>query len=580
MGYNQEFITNNMSVDRLEISDFISMKFTSENPEMSAFVLNIVSYEFINYYTTILKENQTKSVKFLNNLAQIKNDTLNKQVGALRKYKIDNRIVNLLEQSRKMYELTSEYEIKKQTAEKDVIALKGAIKNIDKEFEPSQRRYLEATLTKINQDIVQSKSELSKISEIQIQNEFDPKYNKSIDSLKRVINDQILSASDKYIINPLNTKQSLISQRLSLQVEYDIALYSISSLKKELVEMNSRFEKLVPHEAVIQSLERKIDIASKEYLDILDKYNTVSLEASLTTKLRQVQIAMPGVELPSKKMLLIILSGIISLIFSLLVFFTIFYFDNKVGTPRELAQITEIPVLGKINRVNSANLALKEIWSNLHANPEMQELKKQLRSARYEISREMVPKDTKGQVLNITSMNDSEGKTLLIACIAYSYVVISKKVLLIDGNFDHPSITENSNTNFFIEDYLKSGNLGSAEFNSGIMVMGNKGQDTSLFEITDEKTVRERFDLLRTKFDIILIETPSLDTLSKAKEWNLIADKIMGVFEANQTISNSKKQHINYLKELNGQFIGWVINKVSLNSYTKSESTINTNFIE
>jgi Mrp family chromosome partitioning ATPase len=289
---------------------------------------------------------------------------------------------------------------------------------------------------------------------------------------------------------------------------------------------------------------------------------------------------MPGVELPSKKMLLIILSGIISLIFSILVFFAIFYFDNKVGTPRELAQITEIPVLGKINRVNSANLALKEIWSNLHANPEMQELKKQLRSARYEISREMIPKDTKGQVLNITSMNDSEGKTLLIACIAYSYVVISKKVLLIDGNFDHPSITENSNTNFFIEDFLKSGNLGSAEFNSGIMVMGNKGEDTSLFEITDEKTVRERFDLLRTKFDIILIETPSLDTLSKAKEWNLIADKIMGVFEANQTISSSKKQHINYLKELNGQFIGWVINKVSLNSYTKSESAINTNFIE
>ncbi len=480
-----------------------------------------------------------------------------------------------------MYELTAEYETKKQTAEKDIIALKGAINNIDKQFDPSQRKYLEASLTKINQDIVQSKNELSKISEIQIQKEFDPKYNKSIDSLKRVINDQILSASDKYINNPLNTKQGLISQKLSLQVEYDIALYSVGSLKKELAEMNGRFEKLVPHEAVIQLLERKIDIASKEYLDILDKYNSVSLEASLSTKLRQVQIAMPGVQLPSKKMLLIILSGIISTIFCFLVFFIIFYFDDRVSSPRELAQITEIPVLGKINRVNSANLALKEIWSNLHSNPEMQELKKQLRSARYEISREMVhTRDTKGQVLNITSMNDSEGKTLLIACIAYSYVVISKKVLLIDGNFDHPSITENSNTKFYIEDFLKSGNLGSAEFNAGIMVMGNKGEDTSLFEITDEKTIKERFDFLRTKFDIILVETPSLETLSKAKEWNLIADKVMGVFEANQSISNSKKQHISYLKELNGQFIGWVINKVSVSTYNKSESVINTNFIE
>lgn len=581
MGYNQDFIAGNIYTDRLEISDFISVKFTSENPELSAFVVNTLCSEFINYYTNILRENQNKSVKFLSNLAKVKSDTLNKQVEALRKYKIDNRIVNLGEQSRKMYELTAEYEARKQDAEKDIISLKGTIDNIDKQFDPSQRKYLEASLIKVNQEITQSKKELTSLSELQIRNDFDPKYNRSIDSLKRVINAQVLEQSDKYITTPLSRKENLVAQKLTLQVSYDIARYSLNSLKRELQEMNNKFEKLVPHEAVIQSLERKIDIAGKEYLDILDKYNNVSLEASLSTKLRQVQTAMPGVQLPSKKMLLIILSGIISFIFCLLVFFVIFYFDNRVGSPRELAQITEIPVLGKINRVNSANLALKEIWSNLHANPEMQELKKQLRSARYEISREMVPSNnTKGQVLNITSMNDSEGKTLLIACIAYSYVVISKKVLLIDGNFEHPSITENSNTKFFIEDFLKSGNLGSAEFNTGIMVMGNKGEDTSLFEVADEKTIKERFDLLRTKFDIILVETPSLETLGKAKEWNLIADKVMGVFEANQTLSSSKKQHINYLKELNGQFIGWVINKVSVDSYSKTDGAINTNFIE
>ncbi|MDA9555799.1 polyribonucleotide nucleotidyltransferase [Pelobium sp.] len=311
MGYNQDFITNNIYVDRLEISDFISVKFTSENPELSAFVVNNICSEFISYYTTILKENQTKSVKFLSKLAQIKNDTLNKQVAALRKYKIDNRIINLAEQSRKMYELTADYETKKQTAEKDIIALKGAIDNIDSQFDPSQRKYIEASLTKINQEIMQSKNQLSALSELQIKNEFDPKYNKAIDSLKEVISEKILDASDKYINNPLNAKQNLIAQKLSLQVQYDIARYSLNSLKKELQEMNTKFDKLVPHEAVIQSLERKIDVASKEYLDILDRYNNASLESSLSTKLRQAQSAMPGVQLPSKKMLLIILSGII-----------------------------------------------------------------------------------------------------------------------------------------------------------------------------------------------------------------------------------------------------------------------------
>ncbi len=103
---------------------------------------------------------------------------------------------------------------------------------------------------------------------------------------------------------------------------------------------------------------------------------------------------------------------------------------------------------------------------------------------------------------------------------------------LIDGNFDHPSITENSNSTYYIVDYLKSGNRGSSEFSAGIMVMGNRGEDKSLFEIADEETVKQRFDQLRNEFDIILVETPSLETLGKAKEWNLIADKVMGVFEA------------------------------------------------
>jgi succinoglycan biosynthesis transport protein ExoP len=582
MDYTSEKILDNFTADRLETSDFISVRYTSENPDLSAFVVNRECTEFVAYYTSILKENQTKAVKFLSEKAKQKSDTLNKNVQALKEYKIRNRIINLQEQSRKMYELSAEYERRKQEAEKDIVSLKGTIANIDKNFDPNQRRYFEASLTKINQQLVQTKKELAIVTEKYVQSGFEESYKTSIDSLMDIMNKQILTASDKYIDNPLNQKRDLIAKKLGLQVEYDIARYSLSLLKRELADMNNRFDKLVPHEAVIQSLERKIEISSKEYLDILDKYNDASLDASLTSRLRQVQVANPGVELPSKKMLLIILSGIISFVFCLLVFFIIFYFDNKIGTPRELAQVTEIPVLGKINRVNSASLALKEIWSNLHSNPEMQELKKQLRSARYEISRELAPitSQTKGQVLNITSMNNSEGKTLLVACIAYSYVVISKKVLLIDGNFDHPSITENSNSKFFIEDFLKTGNLGSAEFSAGIMVMGNKGEDKSLFEIADEETVKKRFDQLRSEFDVILVETPSLETLSKAKEWNSISDKVMGVFEANQSLTTGKKQHINYLKGLNGQFIGWVINKVSAETKIKNESNFNANFIE
>jgi len=140
--------------------------------------------------------------------------------------------------------------------------------------------------------------------------------------------------------------------------------------------------------------------------------------------------------------------------------------------------------------------------------------------------------------------------------------MVNKKVLLIDGNFDNPSITKNSNTKLFLEDYLHSGDLEGINFNTGIMVMGNRGGDKSLLEVSNEETILQRLEQLRSHFDIILVETPPLDALNKAKEWILFTDKTVSIFEADQTINEMKKQHINYLTNLNGQFIGWILNKV------------------
>jgi Mrp family chromosome partitioning ATPase len=239
-----------------------------------------------------------------------------------------------------------------------------------------------------------------------------------------------------------------------------------------------------------------------------------------------------------------------------------FFLDNRIRVPSDLVLIAKAPVLGYLNLVGKSTLDLKGIWKNLHGTAEMREFKKQLRSTRFEVNRELAKTSERGQILSITSISEGEGKTLISACIAYTYVMVNKKVLLIDGNFDSPSITKNSNTKLFIEDYLHTGNLEGINFNTGIMVMGNRGGDKSLLEVSNEENILQRLEILRSHFDIILVETPPLDALNKAKEWILYTDKTVSVFEADQTIDEMKKQHINYLTNLNGQFIGWILNKV------------------
>lgn len=562
MGYDYMSLLSDMLIYRAGTTDFIFIDFQSENSELSAFVVNTLSNEFTDYYTVLVKENQRSSVNFLKNLLKIKSDTLQARITGLREYKIENRILNLNEQSSQIYTQTADYELRMQQAEKDIVALKGTIANIDKKFDPADRRYMESTFTDINQKIIGTKAQMNALQDKYIQSDFDERYKNSIDSLQKIVSAQINTMSDKYTDNPLSSKTALIQKKLDLQIELDRTVYGLNSLKSQLAVMGKKFEQLVPHEAVIQSYERDIQTGSEEYQDLLAQYNKVTMEAEFPVKLRQAQVAMPGLPLPSKKMLLVIISGILSGVFCVIILFIMFFLDNRIRRPADLVMLTKAPVLGYLNLVGKSTLDLKGIWKNLHGTAEMREFKKQLRSTRFEVNRELARTSDRGQVLSITSISEGEGKTLISACIAYTYVMVNKKVLLIDGNFDNPSITKNSNTKLFLEDFLHSGDLGGINFNSGIMVMGNRGGDKSLLEVSDEETIMERFEQLRSHFDVILVETPPLDALNKAKEWILFTDKTLSVFEADQTLNETKNQHINYLTTLNGQFIGWILNKV------------------
>jgi len=562
MGYSEMGLQNNLLIYRAGTTDFIFIDFQSENPELSAFVVNTLSNEFTDYYTVLVKENQRSSVNFLKKLLQIKSDTLQSRINGLREYKIKNRILNLNEQSSQIYSQTADYELRTQQAEKDIIAIKGTIASIDKRFDPVDRRYLESTFTDINQKIIGSKAQMNALQDKYIQSDFDERYRSSIDSLQKVISAQINTMSDKYTDNPLSSKTALIQRKLDLQIELDRTVYGLNSLKNQLAVMGKKFEQLVPHEAVIQSYERDIQTGSEEYQDLLSQYNKVTMEAEYPVKLRQAQLAMPGLPLPSKKILLVIISGILSGVFCVIILFIMFFLDNRIRRPADLVLLTKSPVLGYLNLVGKSTLDLKGIWKNLHGTAEMREFKKQLRSTRFEVNRELARTSDRGQVLSITSISEGEGKTLIAACIAYTYVMVNKKVLLIDGNFDNASITKNSSTKLFLEDFLHTGDLGGINFNSGIMVMGNRGGDKSLLEVSDEETIMERLEQLRSHFDVILVETPPLDALNKAKEWIMFTDKTLSVFEADQTLNEIKNQHINYLTSLDGQFIGWILNKV------------------
>lgn len=558
LGYDDQTLKNKVIIYRINNSDYITIEYESPSAELSAMVANTLSEEAALYYTETVKKGQQEAVNFLDSIQKQKKAVMDNYMSLLKNYKIDNRVLNLNEQAKSFYGLLADFETKRELTQKDIAAFTGAIKNIDEKFNPKERKYIESNFSAINQDIVRTKDILKQLNSDYILSNFNAIYKTKVDSVKEILAFQINQSNDKYIQNPYASKQSLILEKVKLEVDLDVAKFSLNVLTEELAKLNQRFDKLVPHEAVIQSYEQSIDFASKEYLEILRKYNQTALESNLSIHLKLIEKALPGPKLASKKMLLMMLAGLVSFILCMVAFFVLFYLDDSITNTKELANKTEIATLGYLPLLYNSQLNLQALWAD--KSPLSVYYKNLLRDIRFEVDEDM----TDSKILMISSIKSGEGKTIFALSLAYAYSIINKKVLLVDGNFTNAALTSISKPTIYLEDYLHgTTTLAQIQTTNHIDVIGSYGNDVSLLEVSSETVVTEKLAALKAIYDIIIIEIPALDSLNKSKEWIAFGDKLVVVFQAKQAITPVTQQFVNYLITLQPKFIGWVLTKTT-----------------
>lgn len=553
MGYGANSLRDKLIIWRTGVSDYIDIQYEAEHPDLSAYVINTLAQEFIADNSSRVVGNNKKTIDFLENFMRQKFEALNGRMNTLKNFKIQNRVLNLNEQAKSIYGQMADFETRRQGAQRDIVAYTAAIDNIDKRFNPTERKYFESALTEINQKIIATKSNLKALNERYVLSNFDNRLKFSLDSLRSKLSEEINEATDKYAYNPMVVKQDLVTQKLSMEISLELSRNSVASIQAELDRLNRKFDGLVPNEAKIQEYETSIDIASKEYIEALQRYNEASLEFSFPVYLRLIERAMPGEVQASKKMVLVILSGVISFTFCVLVFFILFYLDKSIRYPLQLANETGKPVLGYLNALDKdSNLSLSGM--NASDDKAVRLYKNLVRSVRYELDSEMP--DPK--IIAVTSLDYGVGKTPFVIALAWAFSKINKTVLIIDGNFGQPDISKLNPDSTLFENFVKSNNLPEA-IPGQISILGAKAGETSLLELADERLIGERLQALKTRFDIILVETGSLRAMNRAKEWVAFSDLVVSVFAAGRSIGSEDQSKIQYLNGLNGKFAGWVL---------------------
>lgn len=555
MGYDEKTIRKNLDITRNDNSDFISVEYVSANPLLSAFAVNMLSNEFINNYGLTVNQNQEKSIALLDSLLKEKQQVMNAKNSALKKYKMDNGVLNLGTQSDILYAQISDFEQRKAQAIREVQANQGAIAGINSKLNSSSSNYAGGSVVRDNNAIINLRSQLQIANERYVDNNFNPADKRKIDSLQNLLSSQVSRTSDRYLSNPLAAKENLLEQKRSLEVALDLAKNSIRSIDGELAQLKGKYNQLVPFDAGIQGYERDAEVATKEYLEVLDKYNQGNIEKSVGLRLQLAQLGLPGLPLTSKRILYTSLSGASSLFLVLAVLLIIFLLDHSITNARQLAKITNTPVLGNLIDIKAPSTDLKMIWNN-KSDSNYSLYKDMLRSLRFEIDHQL---SFNNNVLGITSLRSGEGKTFLARSLAYAFAMTDKKVLLI-SDFVKPDVKQKElPPGQLFENFLVKREIQKEDY---ITVLNTNSSNGSLFEIQNEKNLKAGFEVLKEEFDIIIIDISSVGNSNKAKEWLLFTDRNISVFEAGNTLDDNDKEFVAFMKNRDG-FMGWVLNKVN-----------------
>jgi polysaccharide biosynthesis transport protein len=605
--YDYESIIKNLWIRRVSTSDFISVDFTSENSFLSALAVNAVCEEFIRYNKALKVDRSSESIEFLESLMGEKKRVLDERTAKLNDYKVSNNVFNYGAESESKISLIADYEMNKENESKKVNGLELSIASIESKIQ-GYGKLNQQEVVQVNQRIIDLRRKISDLN------------NQGADANKTEINklrdDLQLEVSRLESINKGQAAEELKQlekERDQLELELKISQSNLNTIEQTLRKMKYDVSGFATKEATLADLERNVQFASEDYSSVQDKFNTAKNKALVIgSSIRQTLQGQPSYEAePSKALLLMALAGIGSFALCVMVLVVIEYLDFSIRILSRLERLTGLKALGSVNFIQSKGFNLRNIFLDKKLDKESEIFVHFLRKLRYEIQ------SSKSKVFLVTSTQVGAGKSFMIICLSYTLSLINKKVLIIDTNFRHNSLTKlllannervkllekspfgdeeklnednvvnrknrtngfnfNEKTKTEEPDTKESNSSGppqdaksiihSTEF-SGVDIIGNVGGKDSPSEILAGRDFNEVINNLVEQYDYIFMEGPSLNEYSDTKELIDFADKVITVFGAEAVLNNHDKESVQYLKSVKGKLLGTVLNRVQFKDLT------------
>ena len=574
--YDEESILKKLAVDRVPKTDYINVSFSSENPELSAYVANKIGVKFKEFFSSLTSTNTKESLFKLDSLRESKRrevDTLRNRLQRFReKIGTPNPGDAATAAMAAVQELTSSLTAQKanqndyrQRLSSVEAQLKDLNANPAAAVTGSQNNHGDEILVlrKTNEELA-SKLALKGGVDQNLQKQIDDNINK-INQLSRGNGVQLLNPA----VRAAERKEQLIKDKLDLQSAIASTTENIELYKTRL----DQFRKIAfsggGQEVVANAYLNDLTIAEKD----LEKYNSSifasqDIDVSPDFNFKQIMLGQPPIKPePAKGLLILSISGLSMFFLSILIIIILELLDTSLRTPSIFKKETKLPVLSSVGQIDLTNKSLSEYFTfNQRSDRDNHNLSfiENLRKLRYEIER------SGKQVILFTSTKPQEGKTTMLEAVAHTFSMSRKKILLIDANFSNNTLTRDFSAkptlvsfNMKMQDpNEKIWNLTTATQITSVDVIGCEEGNYTPSEILPKDNLLEHIDKLRHHYDYIFLEGAALNTHADSKELTDFVEGVVLVFSAKNSLGENDRESIEFLKQHRSKFIGAVLNNI------------------
>lgn len=574
-GYNEQALNNKITFSRIPNTDFINIGYTSENPLLSAYVVNTIGEQFIRFFNNIYGSRAQESTAKLDSLTSSKKREVDDLTAKLRDFRAKIGTPNVADRASAAMSVVQEMTSNFQQEMARLNNYRGELTATETQLRSMASSGGTAPAVNNNAEYLRLKRENENL-ELQ-------KAGKSDDEIKNIqtqidANVRKMSAAapvtggarERAAEKSSTRTAELIDKKIELQQKIAAAEENVKLFRQQKDKYEAMTSTGGGEQVILNAREEELRIASQEY-EALKKSLQASLDLDVNPEnnFKQTMVGQPAYRAePARRTIIMAMSGILLFFLSSIILLGLEFLDSSFKTPSIFARTTKLKLLSSLNRIDLKKKTLKE-HLNFDGDPNRKDednlFVENLRKLRYELER------SGKKIFLVTSTQGKQGKTTVIEALAYSLSLTRKKVLLIDANFNNNTLTRMFEAKPALTQFSLGDKEAAVEKFLGITSMtsipntdliGCAEGNYTPSEVLPKNNLFDNINKVAERYDYVIIEGASLNEHADSKELARYAEAIIVVFDAKSVLKQTDKDSIEYLKSAEGKFIGTVLNNV------------------